>query len=100
MVNKGHVPYVNAYEQLPDEMNIKGKDVIIFRVEVSCWAKLDSCRTLSGLSDVFCLFSRACRPTVPFIGRQKLCFHSFNFLLFLQSLARLCCIPSRSVCGT
>eukprot|EP00066_Takifugu_rubripes_P027666 XP_011616932.1 PREDICTED: TATA box-binding protein-associated factor RNA polymerase I subunit B isoform X1 [Takifugu rubripes] len=33
LVNKGHVPYVNAYEQLPDEMNIKGKDALIFRVE-------------------------------------------------------------------
>lgn len=38
LVNKGHVPYVNAYEQLPDEMNIKGKDAVIFRVEVSSWA--------------------------------------------------------------
>lgn len=48
---------------------------------------------------MFCLFSRACRPTVPFIGRQRLCFHSFNFLLFLQSMARACCILSGSVCG-
>lgn len=34
LVNEGHVPYVNAYEDLPDEMKLEGKDALIFRVEV------------------------------------------------------------------
>nr|XP_046229256.1 TATA box-binding protein-associated factor RNA polymerase I subunit B isoform X2 [Scatophagus argus] len=33
LVNEGHVPYVNAYEELPDEMKLEGKDALIFRVE-------------------------------------------------------------------
>lgn len=38
LVNVGHVPYVNAYEELPDEMKLEGKDVLLFRVEVSSWS--------------------------------------------------------------
>lgn len=34
LVNEGHVPFVNAYEELPDEMKLDGKDGLIFRVEV------------------------------------------------------------------
>lgn len=34
LVNEGHVPYVNAYEELPDEMKLEGKDALIFKVEV------------------------------------------------------------------
>lgn len=34
MVNEGHVPYVNAYEELPDEMMLKGSDSLVFSVEV------------------------------------------------------------------
>ncbi|TNN36456.1 TATA box-binding protein-associated factor RNA polymerase I subunit B [Liparis tanakae] len=34
LVNEGHVPYLNAYEELPDEMRLEGKDALIFRVEV------------------------------------------------------------------
>lgn len=33
LVNEGHVPYVNAYQELPDEMKLYGKDSLIFRVE-------------------------------------------------------------------
>lgn len=33
LVNEGHVPYVNAYEELPEEMRLEGKDGLIFRVE-------------------------------------------------------------------
>ncbi|XP_051265533.1 TATA box-binding protein-associated factor RNA polymerase I subunit B [Dicentrarchus labrax] len=33
LVNEGHVPYVNAYEELPDEMKLEGKDALLFRVE-------------------------------------------------------------------
>ncbi|XP_023152896.1 TATA box-binding protein-associated factor RNA polymerase I subunit B [Amphiprion ocellaris] len=33
LVNEGHVPYVNAYEQLPEEMKVVGKDALLFRVE-------------------------------------------------------------------
>lgn len=38
LVNEGHVPYVNAYEELPDEMKLDGKDTLLFRVEVSSWS--------------------------------------------------------------
>ncbi|XP_041814754.1 TATA box-binding protein-associated factor RNA polymerase I subunit B isoform X2 [Chelmon rostratus] len=34
LVNEGHVPYVNSYEELPDEMKLEGKDALIFRVEL------------------------------------------------------------------
>lgn len=34
LVNEGHVPYVNAFEELPDEMKLEGKDHLIFKVEV------------------------------------------------------------------
>ncbi|XP_019110221.2 TATA box-binding protein-associated factor RNA polymerase I subunit B isoform X2 [Larimichthys crocea] len=33
LVNEGHVPYVNAFEELPDEMKLEGKDHLIFKVE-------------------------------------------------------------------
>lgn len=34
LVKEGHVPYVNSYEELPEEMKLDGKDALIFRVEV------------------------------------------------------------------
>lgn len=34
LVNEGHIPYLNAYEQLPEEMKVTGKDSLIFVVEV------------------------------------------------------------------
>ncbi|XP_056261118.1 TATA box-binding protein-associated factor RNA polymerase I subunit B isoform X1 [Seriola aureovittata] len=33
LVNEGHVPYVNAYEELPEEMRLDGRDAAIFRVQ-------------------------------------------------------------------
>ncbi|XP_008298933.1 TATA box-binding protein-associated factor RNA polymerase I subunit B [Stegastes partitus] len=33
LVKEGHVPYVNAHEQLPEEMKLFGRDALIFRVE-------------------------------------------------------------------
>ncbi|XP_028252652.1 TATA box-binding protein-associated factor RNA polymerase I subunit B isoform X2 [Parambassis ranga] len=33
LVNEGHVPYVDAYEQLPEEMKLTGKDALLFRVK-------------------------------------------------------------------
>ncbi|XP_018544251.1 TATA box-binding protein-associated factor RNA polymerase I subunit B [Lates calcarifer] len=33
LVNEGHVPYLNAYEDLPDEMRLDGRDAVIFRVD-------------------------------------------------------------------
>ncbi|KAG7235311.1 hypothetical protein INR49_002801 [Caranx melampygus] len=33
LVNEGHVPYVNAYEELPEEMMLKGSDGLVFKVE-------------------------------------------------------------------
>ncbi|XP_014060329.2 TATA box-binding protein-associated factor RNA polymerase I subunit B isoform X1 [Salmo salar] len=32
-VNEGHIPYVNAYEDFPEEMKLYGRDSLIFRVE-------------------------------------------------------------------
>ncbi|XP_010881014.2 TATA box-binding protein-associated factor RNA polymerase I subunit B [Esox lucius] len=32
-VSQGHIPYVNAYENFPEEMKLYGQDSIIFRVE-------------------------------------------------------------------
>lgn len=38
LVGEGHIPYVHAYEHLPDEMKVEGKAAVVFRVEVgSCW---------------------------------------------------------------
>ncbi|KAM7395871.1 hypothetical protein PAMA_007244 [Pampus argenteus] len=33
LVKEGHVPYVNVYEELPEEMKLFGKDSLIFRVQ-------------------------------------------------------------------
>nr|XP_043905528.1 TATA box-binding protein-associated factor RNA polymerase I subunit B isoform X2 [Solea senegalensis] len=33
LVNEGHVPFVDAYDDLPAEMSLSGKDALIFRVE-------------------------------------------------------------------
>lgn len=33
LVSEGHVPFVNAFEELPEEMKLHGKDALIFRVE-------------------------------------------------------------------
>ncbi|XP_029352176.1 TATA box-binding protein-associated factor RNA polymerase I subunit B [Echeneis naucrates] len=33
LVNEGHVPYVNAYEELPEEMMLNGRDAVIFKVD-------------------------------------------------------------------
>lgn len=34
LVGEGHVPYLNAHEDLPEEMKLEGKDALIFRVKV------------------------------------------------------------------
>ncbi|CAF89521.1 unnamed protein product [Tetraodon nigroviridis] len=33
LVDQGHLPYVHAYERLPDEMKVEGKAAVVFRVE-------------------------------------------------------------------
>ncbi|KAK2889765.1 TATA box-binding protein-associated factor RNA polymerase I subunit B [Channa argus] len=33
LVKEGHVPYVNAYEELPEEMKLDGRDGLVFKVE-------------------------------------------------------------------
>lgn len=38
LVTEGLVPYVKAYEELPVEMRLEGKDGLLFRVEVSSWS--------------------------------------------------------------
>lgn len=39
LVNEGHVPYINAYEELPEEMKLEGRDALLFRVEVRSWSR-------------------------------------------------------------
>lgn len=39
LVNDGHVPYINAYEELPEEMKLEGRDALLFRVEVKLWSR-------------------------------------------------------------
>ncbi|KAM9339387.1 TATA box-binding protein-associated factor RNA polymerase I subunit B [Symphorus nematophorus] len=65
LVNEGRVPYVNAFEQLPDEMKLEGKDALIFRVESvpSHWAVHKEAETLV-------LFLQL--PAFPPISRQSL----------------------------
>ncbi|KAM9354626.1 TATA box-binding protein-associated factor RNA polymerase I subunit B isoform 1-T1 [Pholidichthys leucotaenia] len=33
LVNEGHVPYVNAHQDLPDQMKVAGKGAMLFKVE-------------------------------------------------------------------
>lgn len=99
LVDQGHLPYVHAYEHLPDQMKMEGKAAVVFRVEVGswCWPGLLG----PGPGPELCaVSSRASRPTAPSTGRRRRCCQSCNFLLFLQSAARACCTPPGSVCAT
>ncbi|XP_074471961.1 TATA box-binding protein-associated factor RNA polymerase I subunit B [Sebastes fasciatus] len=65
LVNEGHVPYVNAYEELPDEMKLDGKDGLIFRVE-----SVPPHRAVHKEAQTLLLFLQL--PAFPPISRQSL----------------------------
>ncbi|XP_049914730.1 TATA box-binding protein-associated factor RNA polymerase I subunit B isoform X1 [Epinephelus moara] len=65
LVNERHVPYVNAYEELPDEMKLEGKDALIFRVE-----SVPSHRAVHKEAQTLILFLQL--PACPPITRQSL----------------------------
>ncbi|XP_044232812.1 TATA box-binding protein-associated factor RNA polymerase I subunit B isoform X1 [Thunnus albacares] len=65
LVKEGHVPYVNAYEELPEEMKLEGKDSLIFRVE-----SYPSHRAVHQEAQNLALFLQL--PAFPPISRQSL----------------------------
>ncbi|XP_070782239.1 TATA box-binding protein-associated factor RNA polymerase I subunit B [Enoplosus armatus] len=65
LVNEGHVPYVNAYEELPEEMKLEGKDALIFRVE-----SVPSHQAVHKEAQTLVLFLQL--PAFPPISRQSL----------------------------
>nr|XP_020480334.1 TATA box-binding protein-associated factor RNA polymerase I subunit B [Monopterus albus] len=65
LVNEGHIPYVNAYEELPDEMKLDGRDGLIFRVE-----SIPSHRVMHREAQTLLLFLQL--PAFPPISRQSL----------------------------
>lgn len=65
LVNEGHVPYVNAYEELPEEMKLEGRDALIFRVE-----SVPSHRAVHKEAESLIHFLQL--PAFPPISRQSL----------------------------
>ncbi|XP_063757510.1 LOW QUALITY PROTEIN: TATA box-binding protein-associated factor RNA polymerase I subunit B [Eleginops maclovinus] len=65
LVSEGHVPYVNAYEDLPDEMKLEGKDALFFRVQ-----SVPTHRAVHKDAQSLVLFLQL--PAFPPIGRQSL----------------------------
>ncbi|XP_062266965.1 TATA box-binding protein-associated factor RNA polymerase I subunit B [Platichthys flesus] len=65
LVNEGHVPYVNAFEELPEEMKLDGKDALIFRVE-----SVPSHRLVQRQAQTLLLFLQL--QSFPPISRQSL----------------------------
>ncbi|KAF3835837.1 hypothetical protein F7725_028395 [Dissostichus mawsoni] len=65
LVNEGHVPYVNAYQDLPEEMKLEGKDALIFRVQ-----SVPTHRAVHKEAQALALFLKL--PAFPPISRQSL----------------------------
>ncbi|CAN9507994.1 unnamed protein product [Ophioblennius macclurei] len=65
LVQEGQVPYVKAYEQLPDRMRLMGKDVLLFRVE-----SVPSYRAVHGDAEALALFLQL--PAFPPISSETL----------------------------
>ncbi|KAK1874708.1 Cleavage and polyadenylation specificity factor subunit 3, partial [Dissostichus eleginoides] len=65
LVNEGHVPYVNAYQDLPEEMKLEGKDALIFRVQ-----SVPTHRAVHKQAQALALFLKL--PAFPPISRQSL----------------------------
>ncbi|XP_032399711.1 TATA box-binding protein-associated factor RNA polymerase I subunit B [Etheostoma spectabile] len=77
LVNEGHVPYVNAYEALPDEMKLEGKDALIFRVE-----SVPSHRAVHKEAQTLILFLQL--PAFPPISQQSLLHPALLSLRYLM----------------
>ncbi|KAK9531980.1 hypothetical protein VZT92_011365 [Zoarces viviparus] len=77
LVNDGHVPYVNAYEELPDEMKLEGKDALLFRVE-----SVPPHRVVHRDARALILFLQL--PAFPPISRQSLLHPSLLSLRYLM----------------
>ncbi|KAM6906299.1 TATA box-binding protein-associated factor RNA polymerase I subunit B [Lycodopsis pacificus] len=77
LVNEGHVPYVNAYEELPDEMKLEGKDALLFRVE-----SVPPHRVVHRDARALILFLQL--PAFPPISRQSLLHPSLLSLRYLM----------------
>uniref|UniRef100_A0A8C9ZKS9 TATA box-binding protein-associated factor RNA polymerase I subunit B n=1 Tax=Sander lucioperca TaxID=283035 RepID=A0A8C9ZKS9_SANLU len=77
LVNEGHVPYVNAYEELPEEMKLKGKDALIFRVE-----SVPSHRAVHKEAQTLILFLQL--PAFPPISQQSLLHPALLSLRYLM----------------
>uniref|UniRef100_A0A3Q0RQD7 TATA box-binding protein-associated factor RNA polymerase I subunit B n=1 Tax=Amphilophus citrinellus TaxID=61819 RepID=A0A3Q0RQD7_AMPCI len=65
LVNEGHVPYVNAHEQLPEEIKVSGRDAVLFRSET-----VPSHRSLRKETETLVQFLQL--PAFPPIGPQTL----------------------------
>ncbi|XP_040925539.1 TATA box-binding protein-associated factor RNA polymerase I subunit B isoform X2 [Betta splendens] len=74
---EGHVPYLNAYEELPEEMKLDGKDGFIFRVE-----SIPSHHTLHKEAQTLLLFLQL--PAFPPISRQSLLHPALLSLRYLM----------------
>ncbi|KAM8831742.1 TATA box-binding protein-associated factor RNA polymerase I subunit B isoform 2-T2 [Spinachia spinachia] len=77
LVNEGHVPYVNAYQELPDEMKLQGKDALLFRVQ-----SVPSHQVVH--SDAQALIGFLKLPAFPPISRQSLLHPSLLSLRYLM----------------
>ncbi|XP_072218175.1 TATA box-binding protein-associated factor RNA polymerase I subunit B [Leuresthes tenuis] len=65
LVKHGHLPYVNAHEQLPEEMKLSGNDALLFHVET-----VPSHHTVHKEAQLLVLFLQL--PAFPPITRQAL----------------------------
>ncbi|XP_037305932.2 TATA box-binding protein-associated factor RNA polymerase I subunit B [Pungitius pungitius] len=77
LVNEGHVPYVNAYQELPDEMKLEGKDALLFRVQ-----SIPSHRVVHSDAQELVLFLQL--PAFPPISRQSLLHPALLSLRYLM----------------
>nr|XP_040026168.1 TATA box-binding protein-associated factor RNA polymerase I subunit B [Gasterosteus aculeatus aculeatus] len=77
LVNDGHVPYVNAHQELPDEMKLRGKDALLFRVQ-----SIPSHRVVHRDAQALILLLQL--PVFPPISRQSLLHPSLLSLRYLM----------------
>lgn len=76
LVKEGHIPYVNAYEELPEEMKLFGKDALLFSV-----LSIPSHNTLHREAQALVQFLQL--PAFPPISRQTLLHPALLSLRFL-----------------
>ncbi|XP_026196406.1 TATA box-binding protein-associated factor RNA polymerase I subunit B [Anabas testudineus] len=77
LVWEGHVPYVNAHEELPEEMKLDGKNAFIFKVE-----SVPSHRAVHKEAQTLLLFLQL--PAFPPISRQSLLHPALLSLRYLM----------------